>query len=44
VAYVKTLLSVVQHDAPLFPTQKRTAFSANSLCLAVNVIYARAQG
>ena len=40
--YVKTLPSVVQHDAPLFPTQKRTAFSANSLCQAVNLIYARA--
>lgn len=42
VAYVKQLPSVVQHDAPLFPTQKRTAFSANSLCQLVNLIYARA--
>ena len=42
VAYVRTLPSVVQHDAPLFSTQKRTAFSANSLCQAVNAIYARA--
>ena len=41
-AYVKQLPSVVQHDAPLFPTQKRTAFSANSLCQLVNLIYARA--
>ena len=40
--YVRTLPSVVQRDAPLFSTQKRTAFSANSLCQAVNVIYARA--
>ncbi len=42
VAYVKRLPSVVQHDAPLFSTQKRTAFSANSLCQTVNLIYARA--
>ena len=41
-AYVRTLPSAVQHDAPLFSTQKRTAFSANSLCQAVNIIYARA--
>lgn len=41
-AYVKQLPCVVQHDAPLFPTQKRTAFSANSLCQLVNLIYARA--
>ena len=41
-AYVKQLPSVVQHDAPLFPTQKRTAFSANSLCQLMNLIYARA--
>ena len=41
-AYVKQLPSAVQHDAPLFPTQKRTAFSANSLCQLVNLVYARA--
>lgn len=40
--YVRQLPSVVQPDAPLFPTQKRTAFSANSLCQAVNLIYVRA--
>jgi integrase/recombinase XerD len=41
VAYVKQLPGVVQHDTPLFPTQKRTAFSGNSLCQHVNLIYAR---
>lgn len=41
-AYVKSLGDMPAADAPLFATQKRTAFSANSLCQAVNVIYARA--
>lgn len=41
-AYVKQLPQDVSADAPLFPTQKRTAFSGNSLCQAVNLIYARA--
>ena len=30
------------HDQPLFTTQKHTRFSANSLCQAINTIYARA--
>jgi integrase/recombinase XerD len=41
-AYAKQLPSVLPPEATLFPTQKRTAFSANSLCQLVNVIYARA--
>lgn len=41
-AYVKSLGYMPAADAPLFGTQKRSAFSANSLCQAVNVIYARA--
>ena len=41
-AYVRQLPDVVSHDAPLFITQKHTAFSANSLCQAINIIYARA--
>ena len=41
-AYVKQLPQGVSADAPLFPTQKRTAFSGNSLCQTVNLIYARA--
>ena len=41
-AYVRQLPSTVQHDTPLFCTQKRTAFLTNSLCLLVNFIYARA--
>ena len=40
--WVRQLPSVGTPDAALFPTQKRTAFSANSLCQAVNLIYARA--
>lgn len=41
-AYVKSLDDRPTCDAPLFSTQKLTAFSANSLCQAVNLIYARA--
>ncbi len=41
-AHVRQMSNVVSHDAPLFSTQKRTAFSANSLCQTVNIIYARA--
>lgn len=41
-AHVRQMPKVVSHDAPLFATQKRTAFSANSLCQAVNIFYARA--
>lgn len=40
-AYVKSLGDAPASEAPLFSTQKRTAFSANSLCQAVNMIYAR---
>lgn len=40
--YVKSLGDAPPTDAPLFATQKRTGFSANSLCQTVNVIYARA--
>jgi len=41
-AYVQQLPTEVRTDAPLFRTQKRSAFSANSLCQLVNRIYARA--
>jgi len=41
-AYVKQLPIDTCVDAPLFSTQKRTAFSGNSLCQTVNLIYARA--
>lgn len=41
-AYLKQLPGILPADAPLFSTQKRTAFSANSLCQTVNLIYARA--
>ena len=41
-SYVRQLPQDVSADAPLFPTQKRTAFSGNSLCQSVNLIYARA--
>lgn len=42
VAYVKQLPKGLPQDAALFRTQKRTVFSANSLCQSVNLIYARA--
>ena len=41
-AYARQLPSVGSPDASFFPTQKRTAFSANSLCQTVNLIYSRA--
>ena len=41
-AYARQLPSVGSPDAAFFPTQKRTAFSANSLCQTVNLIYSRA--
>lgn len=41
-AYSETLQSNLPRDRPLFTTQKRTGFSANTLCQAINVIYRRA--
>jgi integrase/recombinase XerD len=41
-AYARQLPSDIPGSAPFFTTQKRTAFSANSLCQTVNLIYARA--
>jgi len=40
--YARQLPSIGTPDAALFPTQKRTAFSASSLCQTVNLIYSRA--
>lgn len=39
--YLKTI-GHAQPDRPLFPTQKRSAFSANTLCQTLNAIYRRA--
>ncbi len=41
-SYLKTLPNNVDGTAPLFGTQKREAFSANTLCQTLNVIYRRA--
>lgn len=41
-AYVANLAPQHGHELPLFMTQKRTGFSPNSLCQAVNGIYRRA--
>ena len=41
-AYAKHLPHLVLHDEPLFCTQKRACFSANTLCQTVNLIYSRA--
>ena len=41
-AYARQLSSETAGSAPFLPTQKRTAFSANSLCQTVNIIYRRA--
>ena len=38
-SYAKDRFQHAPATAPFFPTQKRTAFSANSLCQAVNAIY-----
>jgi len=41
-SYVRQLPRHVTAYTPLFQTQKHTAFSGNSLCQCVNLIYARA--
>lgn len=38
-SYAKDRFQHAAATAPVFPTQKRTAFSANSLCQTVNAIY-----
>ena len=40
--YLKTLPAQQPMTTPLFGTQKRAAFSANSLCQTLNTIYERA--
>lgn len=41
-AYVMTLKRIDQHDLPLFRTQKRDGFTANTLCQHFHWLYRRA--